>query len=98
MTHAAYAEPFFNLTVDPVNIEWGKSTIYLTVEGQFGDTQSATLANSQNPSYTFTLDEAQFPIGDEYKVCISSSFLGSFLPHCEYYTHGGGDEEVSISP
>jgi hypothetical protein len=88
----------WTLTVRPVNINFGDTNIHIHIKGPFGAYRDDTIANSQDPIDTFSMTESDFPSGYRYQVCISSTAIGFFLPHCQYFTHEDGDETVTISP
>jgi hypothetical protein len=88
----------WTLTVRPVNINFGDTNIHIRIKGPFGAYRDDTIANSQDPIDTFSMTGSDFPSGYRYQVCISSTAIGFFLPHCQYFTHEDGDETVTISP
>jgi hypothetical protein len=88
----------WTLTVRPVNVPFGDSTIHISVKGPFGYTNFHNIHNSQFPSTRFDMPGDQFPTGYRYQVCASSSALGIVLPHCQYFIHGQGDRQVVITP
>ena len=90
--------PDWTLTVRPVNVNFGDTKIHIHIKGPFGAFRDDTIPNSQNPIDTFSMTGSGFPTGYRYQVCISSTAVGFFLPNCEFFTHGDGDETVSISP
>jgi hypothetical protein len=88
----------WTLTVNAVNVPFGQSDIHIHVQGPFNANKDVNIANGQNPSYSFNMNGAEFPSGYQYKVCISATLVGLFLPHCEFFNHGNGDEAWNISP
>jgi hypothetical protein len=88
----------FTLTVNAVNVPWGQSNINIDLYGPYGSHQNTMISNGPSPSTSFTVSGSDIPINTIYKVCISASAIGFFLPHCESYTHGEADESVDISP
>jgi hypothetical protein len=41
--------------------------------------------------------ESKIPSGETYQACVSSNIILSILPICKYFSHGSGDESISMS-
>ena len=41
--------------------------------------------------------ESGVPSGKTYEACVSSNFILSVLPSCKYFSHGSGDESITMS-
>jgi hypothetical protein len=60
----------WNLTVYPVNVNWGDSSITVTVKGPYGWQQTQTINNGPNPYATFVISGNDVPPNTQYRVCI----------------------------
>ena len=59
----------WTLTVYPVNVSFGDSTIHISIKGPFGYANVRNIPNSQFPSTNLDMPGDQFPNGYSYQVC-----------------------------
>jgi hypothetical protein len=87
------------LTIYPVNVPFGQSDIHIHVQGPFNANKDVNIANGQNPSVSFNMNGNDFPVGYQYKVCISATLIGAFLPNCNFFNHNSNEIAAwQISP
>lgn len=88
----------WQLTVDLSDSDFGDDRVCASVEGGYGygPYRKCTQAGP-NADVTFNIGGG-IGEGERYHVCGYSDILEYFIPSCKYFTHGGGDEWVPISP
>lgn len=92
-TMAVYA---WQLDVNLRQSEFGTSRAEVTVYGPFGWIESGYWATGPPPLIaSINVPDNEIPEGYQYQVCVGAGLI-TFDPNCEYFTHGSGDESVTM--
>ena len=86
----------WELTVDLSESTFGSDRVCASVEGGYGYGPVNQCTNpGGNAQVTFNLGES-IGQGERYHVCAWGGVVSSIFSNCEYFSHGSGDESVSM--
>ena len=87
----------WELTVNLSGSDFGDDRVCASLEGGYGygPTSQCTQAGS-NADVTFNVGD-RIEQGENYEVCGYSGVMEAIFGECRTFTHGSGDESVSIS-
>lgn len=92
----------WRLYVELTDKPFGDDKAYVKVKGPDGWEQykwynwASIKTGPSTGEVVWSLSESNFPSGEPYEVCVSSKAGFSLIPYCYYFTHGTGDEKVSV--
>lgn len=88
----------WTLTVNVRNVNFGESSIAVSVRGPFGYSDHQDVPNGPSPSASFSIPGGAIPVGNRFDVCAGTG-LGTLLPRCTPFIHAqDGDNVVTVSP
>ncbi len=93
----------FTLNVELTNKPFGDRDAWVQIQGPNGFSDSkwynwASIRTATNAGMvTLNLPDNAFPIGENYKVCISSNHINYILsPWCSSFVHQSNEESISL--
>jgi len=93
----------WTLDVELTDKPFGDDRAFVKIRGPDGWENSKWYAWSNiksGPStglVTWYLDESNFPVGEQYQVCVSSKLGFALFPYCYNFIHEYTHERVSVS-
>jgi hypothetical protein len=100
-----YREPSGNgrdwlLTVNVVNVPFGKSSVFVYIKGQFGYENSQWVSTGPRTVANFNIPGSAVPVGYNFKVCAHANEVADYLLglRCQSWIHKyDGNNVVTIS-
>jgi hypothetical protein len=98
-TNARAQTADWTLRVRVNNVNFGESTIGISIKGPYGYSDYRSIPNGPSPSATFTIPGNAIPAGAYFKVCAGTGILGALLPNCSWFVYrGAGSASVRVTP
>jgi hypothetical protein len=89
----------WTLTVNINNVNFGESSINVSVKGPFGYSDNQDVPNGPSPAASFTIPGSAIPAGYRFEVCAGTGLGGALLPRCTFFAHAqDGDQSVTVTP
>lgn len=94
LVNMAYA---WELDVHLTQSTFGTSTAEVTIVGPYG-WRDQVYVETGEPSIIASIDvpDDEIPEGNYYQVCVGAGLI-TLSPNCQNFTHGSGDESVSMT-
>ena len=87
----------WDLTVDLSASTFGSDQVCASVEGGYGYGPVRECTNpGRSAQVTFNLGNS-IEEGENYHVCAWGGLASAIFKNCEYFSHGSGDESVSMN-
>jgi hypothetical protein len=84
------------LGVDLSHSQFGSSKVCASVEAAYGyGPVDVCTSAGRNAKVTFNIEDS-IGQGENYMVCVWDNVAGAIFKNCQYFSHGSGDETVSL--
>ncbi|MGH9975417.1 MAG: hypothetical protein ACRD8Z_06225 [Nitrososphaeraceae archaeon] len=87
----------WELEVELSDSSFGSERVCASVEGQYGfGPINRCTESGPGADVSFSVPEDEVPPGYSYKVCVWGGVISALISNCQMFTHGSGDESVSL--